>query len=103
MDRLYIYISIAVMALITYAIRALPLLVFKKPITNNFFRSFLYYAPYVTLSVLAFPAVLYCTDSLLISSVALICSIIITLVFGNFVLTTFCGCMVVFLLELLVG
>ena len=59
----YIYISILLMATVTYLIRVVPLLVLRKPIKNKFFRSFLYYAPYVTLAVLTFPSILYSTGS----------------------------------------
>ncbi len=45
------YLYIGVMALTTYLIRILPLTLIKKPITNQFIRSFLYYVPYVTLAV----------------------------------------------------
>ena len=45
MNDSYIYISILLMAVVTYLIRVVPLLVLRKPIKNRFFRSFLYYAP----------------------------------------------------------
>ena len=63
MNDKYIYISILLMAVVTYLIRVIPLLVLRKPIKNKFFRSFLYYAPYVTLAVLTFPSILYSTGS----------------------------------------
>ena len=53
-----IYIYIAVMALVTYAIRVLPLTLIRKEIKNPFIRSFLYYVPYTTLAVMTFPAIL---------------------------------------------
>ena len=46
------YIYIAVMALVSYAIRILPLTLIRKPIKNRFIQSFLYYVPYVTLAVM---------------------------------------------------
>ena len=49
------YIYIAVMALVSYAIRILPLTLIRKPIKNRFVQSFLYYVPYVTLAVMTFP------------------------------------------------
>lgn len=61
MNNIYMYIL--VMALVTYAIRALPLVLINKQINNKFFRSFLYYIPYVTLSVMTFPAILHCTGN----------------------------------------
>ena len=42
------YIYIAVMALVSYTIRILPLTLIRKPIKNQFIQSFLYYVPYVT-------------------------------------------------------
>ena len=56
------YIYIAVMALVSYAIRILPLTLIRKPIKNRFIQSFLYYVPYVTLAVMTFPAMIYATD-----------------------------------------
>ena len=61
MHNIYIYIFI--MFLVTYIIRTLPLTLFRKPITNVFFQSFLYYVPYVTLAVMTFPAMVQATQS----------------------------------------
>ena len=69
MSDSYIYISIFLMAVTTYLIRVIPLLVLRKPVKNRFFRSFLYYAPYVTLSVLTFPSILYSTDSFMSAAI----------------------------------
>ena len=57
----YIYILIA--ALVTYAIRVLPLTLIRKQIQNTFIKSFLYYVPYVTLAVMTFPAIVEATQS----------------------------------------
>ena len=43
-----VYLYIAVMAIVTYLIRVLPLTLIKQEIKNPFIRSFLYYVPYVT-------------------------------------------------------
>lgn len=72
MSDTYIYISIILIAVVTYLIRVIPLLVLKKPIKNRFFRSFLYYAPYVTLAVLTFPSILSSTGSFISSLVGFI-------------------------------
>ena len=52
-----IWIYVFVTGLTTYLIRLLPMTLFRKPITNPFIRSFLHYVPYVTLSVMTFPAI----------------------------------------------
>ena len=53
-----IYIYILVMAGVTYLIRMLPLVLFKKEITSPFVRSFLFYVPYACLAAMTFPAIL---------------------------------------------
>ena len=71
-----IYLYIAVMALTTYAIRVLPLTLIRKPIQSTFLRSFLYYVPYVTLSVMTFPAILDATSSPIAGAAAMLAGIL---------------------------
>ena len=47
-----IYLYILVMAGVTYLIRMLPLVLFKKEITSPFVRSFLFYVPYACLAAM---------------------------------------------------
>ena len=54
-----VYLYILVMAGVTYLIRMLPLVLFKKEISNPFFKSFLYYVPYACLAAMTFPAILH--------------------------------------------
>ncbi len=56
-----IYIYILVAAAVSALIRILPLTLVRKKIQNRFLRSFLYYVPYVTLSVMTFPAIVNAT------------------------------------------
>ena len=49
-------LSIAVMALVTYLIRALSLTLIRKKITSCFIRSLLSYLPYGVLAAMSFPA-----------------------------------------------
>ena len=44
-----ILICVAVMALVTYLPRVLPLAIFRKKINNRFVKSFLFYVPYAVL------------------------------------------------------
>ena len=66
------YFYIAVMALVSYAIRVLPLTLIRKPIKNQFIQSFLYYVPYITLSVMTFPAIIEATQSPVAGAIALV-------------------------------
>ena len=63
MNTGYILMGIAVMAGITYLIRVLPMVIFRKKITNVWVCSFLYYVPYTVLAAMTFPAVFYSTGS----------------------------------------
>ncbi len=55
--------SIVVMAAVTYALRAVPLLLFSKPIENRFVTSFLHYVPYAVLTAMTIPAIVFATTS----------------------------------------
>ena len=54
-----VYIYIAVMAIVTYLIRVLPLTLIRGKIKNRFVMSFLYYVPYACLMAMTFPAVFH--------------------------------------------
>ncbi len=60
---------IAIMALVTYAVRAVPFVLFRKKIRSRFVQDFLYYVPYAVLSAMTIPAVLYATDHVLSAAV----------------------------------
>ena len=70
------YLYLFVMALTTYLIRVLPLTLIRKPIRSPFLRSFLYYVPYVTLSVMTFPAIMNATQSPIAGAAAMVIGII---------------------------
>ena len=73
MNNVYVYIL--GMALVTYAIRVLPLTLIRKKIENRTVRSFLYYVPYVTLAVMTFPAILDATQTPISAAIALVVAI----------------------------
>lgn len=55
------FLYLIVMAGVTYLIRMLPLVAFRKKIRSPFVRSFLYYVPYAVLGAMTFPDILYST------------------------------------------
>lgn len=59
----YLFAGIAVMALVTYLVRVLPMAIFRKKIHNRFVQSFLYYVPYAVISAMTFPAIFDSTGS----------------------------------------
>lgn len=93
------YISIFTAFIVSYLIRVLPLTLIRKPITNKFIKSFLYYVPYVTLAVMTFPAIIQATNSPIAGIVALVIGIILSLFnLGLFPVACAC-CVVVFVME----
>ncbi len=64
-----IVIYIAVMAGVTYLIRMIPFVAFRKEITSPFFKSFLYYVPYAVLSAMTIPAIFYATGDYVTAAV----------------------------------
>ena len=96
-----VYASIAMMFAVIYAIRVLPLTIFRKKIENRFVRSFLYYVPYITLAVMTFPAIMDATQSPLAGLAALAIGVVLAwLGAGLFPVAVTC-CIAAFLLELL--
>lgn len=98
--NLYIYISIFTAFLVSYLIRVLPLTLIRKPIKNKFIRSFLYYVPYITLSVMTFPAIVEATQSPIAGIIALAAGVLLSYIgLGLFPVACAC-CAVVFVAEL---
>lgn len=95
-----IYLAMLVMAATTYAVRALPLTLLRKEIKNRTIRSFLYYVPYVSLSVMTFPAILSATASIWSALAGLAVAVVIAWVDGNLFRVSIGGCAAVFLVEL---
>ncbi len=96
-----IYIYIAVMTAVTYLIRLLPLTLIRKKITNRTLRSFLFYVPYVTLSVMTFPAIIEATSSTVSGIAALIIGILLSYFGVGLFGVAVSSCAVVFITELI--
>ena len=87
------------MILTVYLIRLLPFLFLRKPIKNRWFRSFLSYVPYVTLSVMTFPAILTAARIPAAGAAALIVGVIVAWWRGDLFTVALSCCAVVFLFE----
>lgn len=97
-----IYIYIAVMAVVTYLIRVLPLTLIRKKITNITLRSFLYYVPYVTLAIMTFPAIINVTNSVWSGIAALVIGVLLAYFGISLFGVAVCSCAAVFIIELLI-
>ncbi len=94
-----LYLLIA--AVTIYLVRALPLTLIRTEIKSPFIRSFLYYVPYVTLSVMTFPAILYATGSVWSAAAGLAAAAAAAWFDRGLFGVALTGCAAVFLSELL--
>lgn len=95
-----IYLYIGIMAGVTFLIRVLPLTLIKKQIKNRFLQSFLYYVPYVTLSVMTFPAIVNATQAPFAGACALVIGILAAWFGASLFQVSVSCCVIVFVLEL---
>lgn len=94
-----IYISLIVMFLSIYAVRALPITLLRKEIKNRFFRSFLHYVPYVSLSVMTFPSILHATNSVWSGLAGFVTGVLLAWTNGNLFGVAIGSCVAVYLVE----
>ena len=76
-NYVYVLTAVAVMALVTYIPRMIPLTFMRRKITNRFVRSFLYYTPYAVLTAMTLPAILYSTAGMASAVAGLIIAVIL--------------------------
>ena len=68
---------VAVMAVVTYLIRMLPMTVFRRPIRSRYVRSFLTYIPFAVLGATTFPEVMYSTGDLRTAAVGVAVAVVL--------------------------
>ena len=86
MNYTRILIGVAIMALVTYIPRMLPLAIFRKKIKSRFIRSFLAYVPYAVLTAMTFPEILYSTSNVISAVAGLLVALVLSY-FGRGLLT----------------
>ena len=94
-----VYLYILGMWFVSYLIRALPLTLIRREITNRTVRSFLYYVPYVTLAVMTFPAILEATQSPVSGCLALVAGLALAWFGASLFKVSVLCCVVVFIAE----
>ena len=70
---------LAVMAITTFLVRALPFTLFRRKITNARVKAFFDLIPYTVLSAMTFPAILYATGSLPTACAGLVVALVLSL------------------------
>lgn len=101
MSGMTLFLYIFVMAGVTYLVRMLPLVIFKKKIENRFIRSFLYYIPYAVLAAMTFPAILDSTSSTLSAAAGLLIAFITAYFELGLLPVALLSCLSVFICEII--
>lgn len=94
-----IYVYIITMSAVTYLIRMVPLVAFRKKIENRFVNSFLYYVPYSCLTALTLPSIFYSTESVISAVCGLVVAVILGLKQKGLVVVAAAACVTVFVVE----
>ena len=95
-----VYLYILVMAGVTYLIRVLPLVLFKREITSPFVKSFLYYVPYACLAAMTFPAILTASNSMVAAGIGFVVALILAWRRTSMFVVSLVSCAIVYILEL---
>ncbi len=94
-----IYIYMFIMAIVTSLVRVIPLMFFRKPIKSIFIKSFLFYMPYVTLSVMTFPAIVNVTGDITYGLIGFAAALLTAFCGGSLAITASVSCLAVFLFS----
>ena len=90
---------IAVMALVTYLIRALPLTLIHGKIQNRWVRSCLYYVPYACLSAMTFPAIFFATQSVWSAEAGVLAALVLAFFDRSLITVATGACLAVLVVE----
>ncbi len=88
-----------VMTIVTYLIRAIPLVLVKHKIKNKFFNSFLYYIPYTVLAAMTIPAIFTATGSLISAVAGLAVAIVLAYQRKSLIVVAVGACVAVLIVE----
>ncbi|MCR5200628.1 MAG: AzlD domain-containing protein [Saccharofermentans sp.] len=101
MDNRYYFFLLAVMAVTTYLVRAVPFTLFRRKIKSPRVKAFFEYIPYTVLSAMTFPAMLYSTGSFISAGVGSVVALILAYRGKSLLIVAVGTCAATFLLSLL--
>ncbi len=93
------FIYLAIMALTTYAIRVLPLVLCRGKIKNVFLKSFLTYIPYAVLGAMTFPAIIYSTQGVFSALVGTAAAVLLAYQGKSLLTVATAACIAVYVAE----
>lgn len=102
-DLSRVLICVALMALVTYVPRVLPVTIFRKQIRSRFIRSFLDYTPYAVLGALTFPDVFTSTGHLYSAAGGTLIAVLLGYKGKSLVVVAMAAIVTVYVIELFCG
>lgn len=99
--NLFIYMFL--MALVTYLIRMLPLVLCQKEIKSPFLKSFLFYVPYSVLGAMTFPAIFSSTQHVTAALAGTIAALFMAFYEKSLLSVAAVACIVTYLVNMIVN
>lgn len=84
------------MAAVTYLIRMIPFVFFKRKITSTYLKSLLYYLPYAVLSAMTFPYIFYSTGNFWTALIGTVIAIVASICKQSLIVVAVLSCLAVF-------
>lgn len=100
MPDVKVYLYILVMALVTYLIRAVPFVLFRKQIKSRFIKSLLFYLPYAVLTAMTIPDIFTATGNAFTSAVGCLAAIAFALLGKSLLTVAVAACLAAFVCDL---
>ena len=95
-------ILILVMALVTYLIRMIPLVFFRKKIKSRYIKNLLFYMPSAVLSAMTFPYIFYSTGNVITATVGTIVALIASICKRSLTVVAILACLAVLITGLII-
>ena len=103
MSDKYILFCIAIMAGVTYLIRAVPLTLLRRRLKNRFIKSFLHYIPFAVLAAMTVPGIFYATGSYASAAAGLAVAVLLSVLNGKLIVVAVCASGAVYITELVMS
>lgn len=91
--------QVAVMAVVTYLIRAVPLALCRGKLQSRWLRDFLFYVPYAVLGAMTFPGVFSATASPVSAVCGVVAGVILASMEKGLLTVAIAACAAVFVVE----
>lgn len=98
-EKFFVYL--AVMAGVTYLIRAIPLALCRNKVRNRFIQSFLAYVPYAVLAAMTFPSVLYSAGGIVPGMAGTVTGLVFAYKRKSLLMVAVAACAAAFLAEII--